>query len=196
MRLQKIQKFLKNNDIDFNYSTSKTFNNDFGEIHIKSNRTTISTISEICGIRGEKPSEIMVFYKENNRTQSYTTTSQAHIIQRIEEDLQKSNIVNKATEIVQQIDSLENELYLHYEQFMKKDKIIEGLKDQFIDFIENNYFDLKRDDLKKIAISSMMQLNGTQLMNMYKDLEDRLIDYDEVMRTKQELEQRASQDKK
>ena len=99
--------------------------------------------------------------------------------------------MSRATEIMKQIDELEEELYLHYEQFIKKDEIIEGLKDQYVDFIERNYFDLKRDDLKKIAISSMLQLNGTQLMNMYKDLEDRLTDYDEVMRTKKELEERA-----
>lgn len=99
--------------------------------------------------------------------------------------------MSKATEIMQQIDELENELYLHYEQFIKKDEIIEGLKDQYVDFIERKYFDLKRDDLKKIAIASMLQLNGTQLMNMYKDLEDRLTDYDEIMKTKKELEERA-----
>lgn len=99
--------------------------------------------------------------------------------------------MSKATEIMQQINELENELYLHYEEFIKKDEIIEGLKDQYVDFIERNYFDLKRDDLKKIAISAMLQLNGKQLMNMYKDLEDRLTDYDEIMRTKLELEERV-----
>lgn len=99
--------------------------------------------------------------------------------------------MSKATEIMQQINELENELYLHYEEFIKKDEIIEGLKDQYVDFIECNYFDLKRDDLKKIAISAMLQLNGKQLMNMYKDLEDRLTDYDEIMRTKLELEERV-----
>lgn len=99
--------------------------------------------------------------------------------------------MSRATEIMQQIDELEEELYLHYEQFIKKDEIIEGLKEQYVDFIERNYFDLKRDDLKKIAISSMLQLNGTQLMNMYKDLEDRLTDYNEIMKTKLELEERA-----
>lgn len=90
MRLQKIQNFLKDNNIDYKYSTSKTFNNEFGEINIKSDKTTISTITEICGVRGAKPSGIMVFYfeKEKNHRQSYTTTSQAKIIERIERDLQ------------------------------------------------------------------------------------------------------------
>ena len=37
--------------------------------------------------------------------------------------------MSRATEIMQQIDELEEELYLHYEQFIKKDEIIEGLKE-------------------------------------------------------------------
>lgn len=90
MRLQKIQKFLKENNIDYKYSISKTSNNEFGEIDIKSDKTVITSICEITGNRGNKPSGIMVFYfeKENNSRQSYTTTSQAKIIERIERDLQ------------------------------------------------------------------------------------------------------------
>lgn len=98
--------------------------------------------------------------------------------------------MSKATEIIQKIDELEDELYKNYEHFMKKDEIIEGLKDKYTDFIEHNYFELKRDDLKKIAISAMLQLNGSQLMKMFEDLEERLIDYDEVMKNKQELEEK------
>lgn len=90
MRLQKIQKFLKDNNIDYKYSISKTSNNEFGEIDIKSDKTVVTSICEITGNRGNKPSGIMVFYfeKEKNRSQSYITTSQAQVIERIKRDLQ------------------------------------------------------------------------------------------------------------
>lgn len=91
MRLQKIQNFLKDNNIDYKYSTSKTSNSEFGEININSDKTDVTSICEITGNRGNKPSGIMVFYfeKEKNRRQSYTTTSQANIIERIKIDIEK-----------------------------------------------------------------------------------------------------------
>lgn len=98
--------------------------------------------------------------------------------------------MNKATEIIQQIDELENELYLHYEEFMKKEEIMEGLRDKYTDFIDLKYFDFRRDDLKNIAISAMNQLNGNQIRDMFEELENRLVDYDELMRNKKELEER------
>lgn len=91
MRLQKIQKFLKDNNIDYKYSISKTSNNEFGEIDINSDKTVVTSICEITGNRGNKPSGIMVFYfeKKKNHRQSYTTTSQAKIIKRIKIDIEK-----------------------------------------------------------------------------------------------------------
>lgn len=104
--------------------------------------------------------------------------------------------MNRATEIMQQIDDLETELFKNYDEFMKKDEIIKGLENGYTDFIENNYFSLTKRDLKHICISAMKQLNGTQLMKMYKDLEENFVGYDELMRDKEELEKRIESKKK
>lgn len=91
MRLQKIQKFLRENNIDYKYSSDTYCDYEFGEIDIKSDKTVVTSICEITGNRGNKPSGLMVFYfeKEKNRSQSYNTTSQADIIERIKRDIEK-----------------------------------------------------------------------------------------------------------
>ena len=101
--------------------------------------------------------------------------------------------MNRAEEILMQIDELEHELYKNHNQFIRKDEVINGLKDEYISFIERKYYDLKREDLKTIAISAMRQLDGTQLMDMYDDLEKRLVDYHEVMLEKEALEKRIEE---
>lgn len=101
--------------------------------------------------------------------------------------------MNRVEEILMQIDELENELFENHNQFIKKREIIDGLKDNYITFIETNYYDLKREDLKTIAISAMLKLNGSQLMAMYNDLESRLVDYHEEMLRKEELEKRIEE---
>lgn len=103
--------------------------------------------------------------------------------------------MNRAEEILMQIDELEHELYKNHNQFIKKNEIIEGLKSE-PDFIERHYYDLKREDLKTLVISAMLQLNGSQLMAMFNDLEKRLVDYDELMTQKEELEKRIEEFKR
>ncbi len=91
MRLSKIQKFLKENNINYDYSVSTTFNSEFGEIRIKDDKTNYTTISEITGTKGNKPSGIMLFRldKETKKSISNTLTSQNEIIERIKKDIEK-----------------------------------------------------------------------------------------------------------
>ena len=103
--------------------------------------------------------------------------------------------MNRSEEILMQIDEFEHELYKNHNQFIKKNEIIEGLKSE-PDFIERHYYDLKREDLKTLVISAMLQLNGSQLMAMFNDLEKRLVDYDELMTQKEELEKRIEEFKR
>lgn len=96
--------------------------------------------------------------------------------------------MGRREEILQEIDELETELFKNYDEFMKKEEILKGLEDGYTDFIENHYFSLTKRDLKYIAVCAMKQLNGTQLMNMYKELNENFVGYDELMKDKEELE--------
>ncbi len=89
MRLSKIQKFLKENNIDYTYSSDKYSNNEFGRIDIKSNKTRFTSISEMTGNRGSSVSGIMAFFTEkiSNRKTSAVFSSQQDIINRIKADL-------------------------------------------------------------------------------------------------------------
>ena len=91
MRLQKIQKLLKENNIDYKYSSEKYGNSEFGTIDIKDDRTGFYTITEICGNRGSSPSGIMAFYKslETGIKEKYSTLNQTEIIKRIENEVKK-----------------------------------------------------------------------------------------------------------
>lgn len=98
--------------------------------------------------------------------------------------------MGRKEEILKQIDDLEDELFKNYKEFMKKDEIIKGLQIDYTDFIEHKYFSLTKRDLKHICISALMQLNGSQLMKMYKYLDENFIDYYELMEDKIALEKK------
>ncbi len=91
MRLQKLQKFLKENNIDYTYSSDKYSNNEFGTIHIKNSETGFYSLSEVTGNRGNTPSGIMAFYEDlkTGRKEKYILSSQTEIINRIETELKK-----------------------------------------------------------------------------------------------------------
>ena len=89
MRLSKIQKFLKINNINYIYSTDMFSGNEYGNISIKDKRTNYTSISEITGTRGTTVSGIWVSYREDKSIKSYTTTSQENVIRRIKEDMDK-----------------------------------------------------------------------------------------------------------
>lgn len=92
MRLTKVQRFLKENDIDYTVSVNSKSNYEFGDIRIKSDKTNYIGISEITGNSGNSVSGIMLFYRnqENNTSYSITLISQDDIISRL-----KSDIINK-----------------------------------------------------------------------------------------------------
>lgn len=91
MRLQKIQKFLKENNIDYTYSSSTYQNNEFGTIDIKSDKIGFTSISEISGIRGNTLSGIIAFYtdRKTNKKENLEFSSQVEIINRIKSELSK-----------------------------------------------------------------------------------------------------------
>lgn len=88
MRLSKIQKFLKENNINYKYSVDKYSNNEFGTITIQDSKTKFTSFSEVTGTRGTKVNGIFVSYRENNRSISYTSSSQINIINRLKEDIE------------------------------------------------------------------------------------------------------------
>lgn len=88
MRLSKIQKFLKANNINYELIINKYGNNEFADINIKDEKTNCKAISEISGNRGNTVAGILVFFKQpNNRTISITFSSQTEIIKRLENDI-------------------------------------------------------------------------------------------------------------
>lgn len=90
MRLSKIQKFLKENNIDYKYTTNTYSGYEFGSISINSEKTNFSKIDEITGTRGIKPSGIYVSYydKKNKKSTSYTILNQTEVIERIKKEIQ------------------------------------------------------------------------------------------------------------
>lgn len=91
MRLQKIQRFLKENNIEFTYSSNKYSNNEFGTINIKDDKTELSSVSEITGRRGNTPSGILAFFsnKLTGRNEKVEFFSQQEIIDRIKNELKR-----------------------------------------------------------------------------------------------------------
>ena len=89
MRLSKIQKFLKINNINYIYYTDMFGGHEYGNISIKDKRTKYTSISEITGTRGTTVSGIWASYREDKSITSYTTTSQENVIRRIKEDMDK-----------------------------------------------------------------------------------------------------------
>lgn len=91
MRLTKIQKFLKEHDIDYVVETNTVKGNGFADIKIKSEKTHFTAISEISGNTGTSVSGIMLFYKNKDSHSSYSVvlTSQDEIIRRIKDDISK-----------------------------------------------------------------------------------------------------------
>lgn len=89
MRLTKVQKFLKENNIDYDITVDNIKSNEFANIYINSNKTNYKSISEITGIRGNSVSGIRLLYKnqENNKSYSITLTSQDDIISRLKNDI-------------------------------------------------------------------------------------------------------------
>lgn len=91
MRLSKIQKFLKESNINYEIVINTYHNTEFGEIRINDTKTNYKTISEITGNRGSKVSGIMVFYKDiiTNKSTSNTFTSQNEVIKRLKKDIKE-----------------------------------------------------------------------------------------------------------
>lgn len=91
MRLSKIQKFLKENNINYKMTVQKYGNNEFGEITIKDEKINATMISEITGTRGKSVSGIMLFFteEETNRRESVTFDSQNAIIERLKNEIRK-----------------------------------------------------------------------------------------------------------
>ncbi len=83
MKLTKIQKFLKENNVAYNIDIDKY---GFSTITIKDNRTKYKTISEITGIKGKTVNGILVFLEDGGKRKSIELTSQQEIINRLEKD--------------------------------------------------------------------------------------------------------------
>ncbi len=94
MRLSKIQKFLKINNINYTYSTDMYSKNEYGSISINDKRTNYTSISEITGTRGTTVSGIWASYREDKSIKSFVTQSQENIIKRIQSDMisKKNNL--------------------------------------------------------------------------------------------------------
>jgi len=90
MRLSKIQKYLKENNINYEIKIDTYLGYEFGDIDIKSDKTVVRQISEITGNNGRTPSGIMVFKfdKERNCTVSFTVTNQDRVIEIINRDIE------------------------------------------------------------------------------------------------------------
>lgn len=85
MKLSKIQKFLKEHNINYELHINKYGNNEFADIDIKDNKTNYTTISEIA------VSGIMLFYRNKKTKSSYSIpfSSQNEIIQKLKDDITK-----------------------------------------------------------------------------------------------------------
>lgn len=83
MKLSKIQKFLKENSIEYNIDIDEY---GFSTITIKDNRTKYKTISEISGIKGNTVKGMLVFFEDNGKRESIELTNQQEIINRLEKD--------------------------------------------------------------------------------------------------------------
>ena len=89
MKLLKIQKFLKENDINYKIDIDIYNNNEFAEITISDSRTKYTEISEITGKSGKKASGILLFFKKDNKNISIELTSQNEVIDRLRNDIKK-----------------------------------------------------------------------------------------------------------
>lgn len=90
MKLSKIQKFLKDNNINYNIEIDK---NGFAEIRIKDNKTIYTSISEISGNKGKSISGILIFgiRKDVHKLFNITLTSQKEVIKRLETDIRNNS---------------------------------------------------------------------------------------------------------
>ena len=91
MKLSKIQKFLKEHNINYELHINKYGNNEFDDIDIKDNKTNYTKISEIAENRGKTVSGIMLFYRNIKTKSSYSIpfSSQNEIIQKLKDDITK-----------------------------------------------------------------------------------------------------------
>ncbi len=91
MRLTKIQKFLKEHNINYELKINKYGKNEFADIDIKDDKTNYKSISEISGNRGNTVSAISLYYKNPKTKSSYSVpfTSQSEIIERLKNDIVK-----------------------------------------------------------------------------------------------------------
>lgn len=89
MKLLKIQKFLKENDINYKIDIDIYNDNEFAEITICDSRTKYTEISEIAGKRGKKASGILLFFKKDKKNISIELTSQNEVIDRLRNDIKK-----------------------------------------------------------------------------------------------------------
>lgn len=89
MRLTKIQKFLKEHNINYTITINKYGSNESADININDDKTNFKTISEVTGNRGNTVNAILLFYKNKKTNTSYSVafTSQNEIIKRLKDDI-------------------------------------------------------------------------------------------------------------